>query len=237
MTQQSIQRNIYLIGPVYPAKIATQFTKLLNQQIKETKLEHIIYIDAAVQLQTQIKDINNSSLQFSVGDADGEALGGEESYAHLLNELHPSSKSQSDLALALEYLLNKEIKNNAQDTSIFNIHAYGLWGERFDHQLANMGEYFNFLKHAPTQTRITIYSIQEQTLKKEALVTRGPYQDTYHGCFSVFQLEQKPLSIAGAVRYPLNQHKLDTLCSLGLSNEAFGEFSIEGDGPYMLIFP
>ncbi len=237
MTQQSIHRHIYLIGPVYPAKLATQFTKLLNQRIKETKLDHIIYIDAAVQLQTQIQDINNSTLQFSVGDADGETLEDEKSYAHLLNELHPSSKSQSDLALALEYLLEKEIKINDQDTDIFNIHAFGLWGERFDHQLANIGEYFTFLKQAPTQTRITLYSYQDQALKKEALLTTGLYQDTHQGCFSVFQLEQKPLSITGAVSYPLNQHKLDGLSSLGLSNEALGEYSIEGDGPYMLIFP
>ena len=237
MTQQSIHRHIYLIGPVYPAKNATQFTKLLNQRIKETKLDHIIYIDAAVQLLPQIQYINNSTLQFSVGDADGEALDGDESYAHLLNELHPSSKSQSDLALALKYLLEKEIKINDQGTGIFNIHAFGLWGERFDHQLANIGEFFNFLKDAPTHTRITLYSYQEHALKKEALLTRGSHQDTYKGCFSIFQLEQSPLSITGAVRYPLSHHKLEGLSSLGLSNEAFGEYSIEGDGPYMLIFP
>ena len=237
MTQQSIPRNIYLIGPVYPAQVTTQFTNLLNQRIKETNVDHIIYIDAAVQLQAQIQNINNSTLQFSVGDADGEALGDEESYAHLLNELHPSSKSQSDLALGLEYLLNNEIKNNAQGTSIYNIHAFGLWGERFDHQLANIGEYFNFLTHAPNQTRITLYSYDDQALKKEALLTRGLYQDTHRGCFSVFQLTQKPLSIAGSVRYPLNYHELEGLSSLGLSNEAFGEYSIAGDGPYMLIFP
>lgn len=201
---------IFLIGP--RATIIE-----MQRCIDEDSPELIIFIDAAVQLRNELKF---NCAHYSLGDADG---GGN--YRELLDELHPAQKDESDLALALKFI-EKDIHPQAE------IHAFGLWGGRFDHQLANMGEFLRLSGHYP-KIRIIWHG---ENKEEKAYIACGETDFNHEGLFSVFTLQDNEISIEGEIEYPLAKQSLAALSSLGLSNVARGAFSIHALKPYLIIF-
>jgi len=209
---------IYLIGPL--ATVAEVQRCIDSYKIKDKKTkapELILFIDAAVQLRDQL---NFSCAHYSLGDADGEG-----DYCSLFDEVHPTHKDKSDLALALNFI-EKKISPAAE------VHAYGLWGGRFDHQLANMGELLDLSQRHP-QVKISWHG---ENKGETAFIVCGENHFDHNGLFSVFTLQENEVSIKGQIEYPLSGHSLAPLSSLGLSNVASGAFSIQARNPYLVIF-
>ncbi len=146
---------------------------------------------------------------FSVGDGDSSKL--------LLDETLPAQKDYSDLA----YVLNHADQYRKVD-------AFGFWGERKDHELANLGEFQQFLKR-----------------QKRAEVHLPPFAKGYsagswslllNGLFSLLVLESGEIQMSGDIQYPIPQKKSVTpLSSFGISNQAHGSIQIEASMPFFLF--
>lgn len=206
---------IYLIGP------RTTASKV-QQRIDRQAAELLVFVDAGVQLREQL---NFSCAHYSLGDGDGDAKRGA-TYHELLDEVYPTEKDESDLELALKFI---EKKQNL--TQMTHLHALGLWGGRFDHQLANMGEFLSFCETHPQMT-LTWYGEQEE----KAIIATGKNYFNHQGIFSLFLARENEVSIEGNIQYPLEKTRLTPFSSRGLSNIAAGKFTIEVDGPYLVVF-
>jgi thiamine pyrophosphokinase len=223
MTRPTKKKNIYLIGPLLLE------SKLVNQHLKDEPADYIVYIDAGLQFKEEIKTEANS---YSLGDGDGPTdLRFPRHYADQLDKRFPPSKDQSDLELALKHLeqtLNFGLELN------YEIKCFGLWGGRLDHQLANLGVCYHWLKSFPQTVHFSHYNHE----KIYALICHGYFEMQYSGLFSLFNLDHdNSIDLSGDVKYKITQSRPYPLSSLGLSNEASGLIKINGASPYIFIFP
>ncbi len=146
---------------------------------------------------------------FSVGDGDSSPLP--------LNEKLPAEKDFSDLAYVLKHA-----------DQYRKVDAYGFWGERKDHELANLGEFQQFLKR---QKRAEIH------LPPHAKgYSAGSWSLLLNGLFSLLLLEAGEIQMTGDIQYPiLKKQILAPLSSLGISNHAHGSIQIEATMPFFLF--
>lgn len=142
---------------------------------------------------------------FTLGDGDSLAP------ALSLDLLFPTSKDASDLALALEHL----------PAGPLNIHLYGFWGGRFDHQVINLGELHARLKREGGEVYFHTDS-EYQVLGLPA----GTHALSLVGLFSLFSPLPTTFSIEGACRFPLASTQVESLSSRLLSNEGQGQVTI-----------
>ena len=138
----------------------------------------------------------------------------------------PPQKSQSDLALALTFF-------HQSKPVILNF--WGFLGGRRDHELLNFGEVLHFLETSPG-SEVIFY--EQNTRVAMKCLGSGHWPLNYQGTFSLISLKNTKVTLSGACLYPLDQEtELSALSSLGLSNEAHGEFTLTNNGPVMIIFP
>lgn len=133
-----------------------------------------------------------------------------------IDVLLPQNKDQSDLACALEHPL-------MQTSDLRFIEAWGLRGERFDHELFNLGEFHSFL----TSRQQLIVQFQAGLWALAA----GEYLAYLMGGFSLMAIGPCEVELSGQIDYPLERQILPALNSLGLSNRANGEFHLRLNSP------
>lgn len=185
----------------HPHQILTLVGPLLKKPQSFTR-DPVVFIDGGTQFRTE-------SFGFSVGDGD--------SFNKPLDETLPANKDFSDLAYVLKHV-----------DQYRKIDAFGFWGERKDHELANLGEFQQFLKR-----------------QKRAEVHLPPFAKGYsagswslllNGLFSLLVLENAEIQMSGDLQYPILEKKqVTTLSSLGISNEAHGSIQIESSMPFFLF--
>jgi thiamine pyrophosphokinase len=165
----------------------------------------VIFVDSGVQWRQP------TALAASIGD-------GDSSSEPLDMTLH-RDKEYSDLAFALRSL----------PQNIVEIMAHGFLGGRRDHELANFGEAFAFLKARLKPTRIC--------WDQQAIAwSKGRWEFDRVGTFSLFSFEPTQITIEGECRYRLPEPTvLPPLSSLGLSNEASGHVRIKTSGPLLWL--
>ena len=157
----------------------------------------------------------SSEFVFSVGDGDSLRGGG-------LDKTLPIDKDHSDLAFVLGSL----------PSSVNRLSLYGFMGGRLDHELANLGEVFSFLKRL-SAGRCDFYTSSAELgmVAWSGLTLSLPI----HGLFSVFTFEAGPIQIRGSCRYPLDPPRdLMPLSSHGLSNEGHGQVHLASTAPALL---
>lgn len=182
--------NLYFVGPRYSGARVYEPT---------------IYIDSGAKYQ-------RNSLGFSIGDND--------SFDGVLDEVVPTDKDQSDLAVALWQLPRHFI----------NIHLLGFLKGRGDHELATFLEVLSWVDDRKVYSRC----IWDEGLVE--VVGYGSQSYNFKGIFSVFSFfENTKVSIDGDVKYKV-LGKMNTFSSHGLSNEAMGNFVISTDRPVLIYF-
>lgn len=195
-------------------------TQKVQKALSKLPPDFVLYIDAGVQCKSEL---SYNAADYAIGDADGKALG--ESYVDLLDEIHPSKKDSSDLSLGLGFITNKFAP------APLHLHCYGFWGGRYDHQLANMGEFFRWSEAHP------LSQISWHSPKKEwGLFGNAPTKFYHQGRFSLFSYLETEFSLQGQIEYELDNQTLRPLSSHGLSNIAHGEFDLCASSPYLIIF-
>ena len=138
----------------------------------------------------------------------------------------PPQKSQSDLALALTFF---------HQSNPVVLHFWGFLGGRRDHELLNFGEVLDFLESSPGSEVIFYENNTRVALK---CLSSGHWPLKHQGTFSLISLKNTKVTLSGACLYALDQEtELSALSSLGLSNEAQGEFTLTNHGPVMIFFP
>jgi thiamine pyrophosphokinase len=138
----------------------------------------------------------------------------------------PPKKSESDLALALTFF---------HQSSPVVLHFWGFLGGRRDHELLNFGEALHFLETSPG-SEVIFYDHNKRVALK--CLGIGHWPMNHQGTFSLVTLKDTKIKLTGACLYPLDQEtQLSALSSLGLSNEAQGEFTLINQGPVMIFFP
>ncbi|ATH08216.1 hypothetical protein BIY24_09715 [Halobacteriovorax marinus] len=147
----------------------------------------------------------------SIGDGDSSKLS--------LDIELSTEKDQSDLACALELILN-------QVESCKKVNLYGFLGQRKDHELIVIGEAYEFVRKS------SALLIFDKSLK---IIPPKPYTFEINGLFSIMSLQECLFSIQGSAKYQVwPAKKLGVLSSLGLSNEGSGEVTITSDTPLIL---
>lgn len=165
---------------------------------------------------------HRESMDIWIGDADSFK---EEANAQDVFKL-PVDKDQSDLAVALT--LFKEPRH-------YKFHFWGFLGGRRDHELFNIGESLSFLEEHQ-ECQILYYDSMGRLVF--FLAGAGIWNFTHRGVFSLGTLKKTDVKLVGDLKYPIAKtHPLYPLSSLGLSNEAHGNFKLENHGPVFLYFP
>ncbi len=129
-----------------------------------------------------------------------------------------SEKDFSDLAFCLQQIPEK----------FHTIRLHGFLGGRRDHEYINVIEAHQFLTER-TQTKCLF---DEEVL----LLSSGEFELAYHGFFSLLGLSHGHISLSGEVKYSLENRSLKALSSHGLSNQAYGNFSIQTQQPVIIFF-
>jgi len=154
-----------------------------------------------------------------VGDKD--SLQGEISAGIIFQ--HPQKKDQSDFALGLQTL-------NLEGPLI--LHLWGFDGGRMDHFLFNLGEIDHFLKEKQ-DVKILFYNLDGDI--SFVFFSRGEWNISHQGLFSLGVLKSSFLSLKGKCDYPLEQKTLlNPLSSHGLSNFARGEIIVSSEEAFFL---
>jgi len=147
---------------------------------------------------------------FSVGDGD--------SYPLPLDETISARKDYSDLS----YVLNLASAYN-------KVEAWGFWGGRKDHEMANIGEFHQFLK-----------KLQRAEVKippQARGFSAGEWTLTINGLFSLFVAEKSEVQITGEAEYSVPTPRVfEPFSSLGLSNNGRGEIRIRSSNPFFLFY-
>lgn len=149
----------------------------------------------------------------SVGDGDSLDHGTQATF----NFPYPSDKDETDLKLSLLHL------NECFEFD--TIRAYGLSGERFDHELASLFEMAQFMNKIESK-KIKIYF--EDKIKC-IIYSKGSFNLSFKGTFSLLSLFQGDISLTGSVKYPITSAETSqklTLTGLGISNFASGDFNL-----------
>lgn len=148
---------------------------------------------------------------YTLGDRDSLHDG-----AFLLDEDFPVAKDHSDLALALQRI----------PAGVHDLHLWGFWGGRLDHQLCNLGELQQFLQ--THQTRVQIHAPSETMVGLPA----GQHEVFIEGGFSLLSLSENLVRMTGDCRFPLPiPTVLAPLSSLALSNVGAGIIQLEISAP------
>jgi thiamine pyrophosphokinase len=135
------------------------------------------------------------------------------------------AKDASDLYYAL-----KELDGN-EDI----VDCYGLYGKRLDHQMMVIGDINNYNKE-----KITIFNIYSKYRLELSILPKGSHKLNRKGLFSLLTLRNQKISISGEIKYKFGVNSPDTLVALsshGLSNEAFGEFTLTCYSPLVIFYP
>ncbi|MEC7274775.1 MAG: hypothetical protein VXV96_00515 [Bdellovibrionota bacterium] len=172
----------------------------------------IVFIDGGLLHKDQL-ELCDHPLLFSIGDGDSSKA--------TLDHHFPEDKDVSDFALALDRF---------KDEESLHFHCYGLYGERLDHQLANLGEACKVV--ASNHHRFTFY---DETGQRRAAIATGENEFQAHALVSVFSLTLASLKLTGEIKYQ-GEFTLSPLSSLGLSNKAYGTFSLSSDQPLIITF-
>jgi len=151
------------------------------------------------------------------------SIGDGDSYAGSLDELLPSEKNYSDLAFVLRSL----------PAAVNEVTLLGFLGARRDHELANLGEVADFLKHRAGFARVDLVGpIGDRVIA----FNRGPLEITISGEFSVFVLEPANVEISGMCKYQLTSDvTLPGLSSYGLSNIGHGKVELTSNSPAFVV--
>ncbi len=153
---------------------------------------------------------------FSIGDGD--------SSKNSLDLNLPKEKDFSDLAAGLDLLETCELDQ------IFTV---GFFGERKDHELCNLAEFFHFLnRRSNSQHSDCIIS-----WTSGAFLGTGHYQLSYHSTFTLMNFALANfVTLVGDITYPLGNQHLRYFSSHGLSNQAFGNFKLTCSAPLLVFF-
>ena len=110
-----MEKSLWLWGPLYQSSI-----KMAQDEYSNSLVERHIAVDGGIHAKSAIK---TEESWLSIGDGD--------SSSKTLDQQHPEDKNQSDLALALEHIRNKNPSNS-------KIRAFGFSGERLDHHMIGL---------------------------------------------------------------------------------------------------
>lgn len=169
-----------------------------------------IYIDGGVDFQ----ELYPAKHRLSLGDGDST-----KSHLEALDVLYPEDKDQSDLALALALLKDYPVA----------LKLIGFTGGRREHEWSLIGEVISFLKSS--KCRSVCWD------NHSLFIAAGTARFKGKGRFSLFSLETKGVRLSGAVKFPVDPPKpFSALSSLGLSNEAQGEFEITTLTPLLITW-
>ena len=199
------QPTLGLLGPCWPADFLPPLPLIFLDG--GGKFRQLPYYAAA-------KHSSSSAYpQFLLGDGDSFPEG----YTHFDVQLTPA-KDFSDLAYALHIL----------PPTVRQLYLCGLRGGRRDHELAVLGEVYQYL-----QTASPAHVIEQDFVGLPA----GHHVFNFTGVFSILALLPTQITLTGHLAYPLpHPTVLRPLSSHGLSNEAFGRWEIEATMPFFLFF-
>lgn len=137
----------------------------------------------------------------------------------------PPQKDSSDFALALSLFTT---------SGPVTLHCWGFLGGRKDHEILNYGAVLRFLEKSPA-SQVNFYLPDHKVAVK--CVAQGEWKLNHSGLFSLASIKNIPIKLLGKCLYKLEQETvLEPLSSLGLSNEAQGEFTLITQGPVMIFF-
>jgi thiamine pyrophosphokinase len=163
----------------------------------------------------QNRESFTSKSSLSIGDNDSNTSTEE------VDLSYSAKKDKSDLKLALELISNSELKK---------LRLIGLSGGRLDHEMANFGELSLFLNKSPHTKVINIED-------KLSILTKGTHDLDYRGSFSLLSIFENKIQLQGACEYQLfNETPMAPLSSLGLSNNAFGKFTLKNTQPILIFW-
>jgi thiamine pyrophosphokinase len=142
---------------------------------------------------------------------DGDSFQGE-----LDVKLNPV-KDLSDLSYALGMI----------PSTCKHLQLRGFLGGRKDHEIINLGEVYNYL----SENQSADFDFQIFALGK------GQYHFSYFGTFSLLSFIPNQVTLEGNISYPLKGDAVvPPLSSLGLSNEARGDFLIHAQENLLAFF-
>jgi thiamine pyrophosphokinase len=150
---------------------------------------------------------------------DGDSVEGESATIDVKLDI---DKDFSDYQYALSQLIDHH-----------TIHLQGLYGDRFDHQLAIIGDTFRLLENNPDKL---IY-LHTQDKYPWIFSSYKSYSYPIRDDFSLFTLNEQEIELKGA-KFPLNQRpfKLSPLSSLAISNKSTkNSVHIKNQRPLLII--
>ncbi|MBU6475988.1 MAG: hypothetical protein KGL10_01185 [Alphaproteobacteria bacterium] len=113
------------------------------------------------------------------------------------------------------------------------LHVFGFLDARKDHELANFGEIYAFLKKRRKPSCTVLYDAKNRPCIR--FFQAGRHRVALRGTFSVFVLEPAKITIKGKCRYPADNLSLPPLSGRGVSNVASGEVQIACSKPFFVI--
>lgn len=151
-------------------------------------------------------------------DKEGFSVGDGDSYPKSLDETLPQQKDFSDLA----YVLNHA-------DAFAEIEAWGFWGGRKDHELANLGEFHRFLKRQK--------KAEVQLPPHARGFSAGEWNVNITELYSLLTLESNDIEMTGNTQYPvMPAQTFLPLSSFGISNQGSGEVIIRASRPFFLFY-
>ncbi|MCR9204123.1 MAG: hypothetical protein NXH75_06075 [Halobacteriovoraceae bacterium] len=213
-----MRKKVWLIGP----------RAWSASDCKLSKPDHLIFIDGGLSYKSllPVKIIENTPL-FSLGDGDSLREHGVKGLPPL-DMTFSEDKDKSDFSLALEHLpevLQTSFENDLEFSLL------GLLGGRKDHELAVLGESYHFLK----KNKKCFFQLYDSLNILEASMFYGEMKFNFHGTFSVFSFNTSKVEIKGEVKFP-TKTEMKPFQSLGLSNEAHGEFTVKANEPLLIYW-
>jgi thiamine pyrophosphokinase len=191
----NLSGEVLVIGPMahsFPHHLLSQNMAVLGVDGGSSKAAHDYY-------------------HYMIGDGDSALE------PQTLDELFPSEKDDSDLALALAILPPGPLK----------LHMWGFWGGRFDHHMTNLGETLAWIN--AQGGRVLFYLEGEYEVIG---LPAGSHSFKIEGLFSLFSPLENQFSIEGECKYPLASSLIAPLSSRLLSNEGHGMVKITSNGPF-----
>lgn len=185
---------------------------------------YILFIDGGLKHREDL-DLTNSTWE-SLGD-------GDSARAHGINQeldyCYKPEKDSSDFALSLKHLKSRLTKEN-------EVHLFGLWGGRADHQLAIFGEANHYLENLDQENVKIQFHLYDVEGKRRASLFKGLKEFTQEGNFALVSLEKNNLTISGDATYKGEEIEVSPLSSRGISNKARGPFQVQAQGPCLILW-
>ena len=149
----------------------------------------------------------------------GFAVGDGDSTSKVLDEYLPTQKDHSDLSYVLQ--------NTPDQFEVINL--LGFLGGRRDHEIINICEAYTHIASAQKPKRIVFdYDI--------VVYSSGQWSLSIEGLFSLISFYPNQLTIRGKCKYQLTDPtEFRELSSQGLSNEGYGEMTIECSQPIVVF--